>query len=833
MKLSYEWIKDFVPLDIAFDSMCETMTLTGSKVEEAWTDCDGISGVVIGEIETIEKHPNADRLVICTVNTGATSQLQIVTGATNVREGQWVPVATVGAVLADNFKIKKSKLRGVTSYGMLCSLEELGLDPHYFPDAPDDGIYIIDRSRYEKIALGQDVCDALGLRDEIVDFEITPNRPDCLSVRGIAREAAASFELPFVERDVTYEVKEDRATSDDLSVKIEANDLCPRFMGAVIRNVRIEPSPEWICRRLRSAGVRPLNNVVDITNFVMLETGQPLHAYDLRDIKKGTIIVRTAEQGETLTTLDGQPRALTDETLVICDGERPIGLAGIMGGLDTEIKTDTTTVVLESALFDAQSIHRTAARLGMRTEASQRFERGLQPEHCFEAMELALGLIDLLKAGDISHSPLDCGTRASTPVHKIYFSPQRINTFLGTDLTVEETLDYIKRSYSVTEKSEQTDEYVAYPPYWRPDLKAEADLSEEVARFYGYNHIPSRLSSGTTTTLGRRSRRQNQIRRTETFLRGCGYDEVCTVSFDSPSVSDHMRFLPDDSRRLCVTIENPLASNQSCMRTSPLPELIRIAARNIARGNPVGRIFELSTTYHPASLKNAAIDERYACAIKEPSALPDDDHLPAHRRHVALANWQERSYDGEKLYLELKGIIEQLASLFGLHERLMSFESNTSYAEYHPGRSAVVRYDGDIIGAFGVLHPRVCEAFEVTGLCGVADLALDAILRRASKDIKVKPIPAQPSLVRDLAIVTPDDVPAAAVRDFLLNEGGHLLQHIELFDVYSGPGVGAGFVSRAYTLAFNAYDHSLSDEEVNPIVERMIKQMAIRGWSLR
>lgn len=831
MKVSYQWIKDFVALDAPLKEFCDAMTLSGTKVEEVYEQCIDINGVVIGRIEEISPHPNADKLVLCQVDIGSGDKVQVVTGAPNIKEGQFVPVALTGALLADDLKIKKSKLRGQTSEGMLCSLEELGLDQHYFPNADNDGIYIIDTERFD-VTLGADACEELGLREAIIDYEITTNRPDCLSVEGIAREAAATFNLPYTEREIGYHTNADRRIEDVIKVEVQDQDLCPRFIAAGAENIKIEQSPEWLSRRLRSAGIRPINNIVDISNFVMLETGQPLHVYDVRQIAGQKIIVRRAGSDQELQTLDGQKRALLPDTLMICDSEGPIGLAGVMGGLKSEVVTDTTTVIFEAANFSKKSIHETSKRLKLRTEASQRFERGIPQERCADAIELALTLIEMLAAGEIVSGVLDVRSEEAVAPVTIDYSPQRINDFLGLDLSVKEVNSLVERSYCKVSATEKKGFYRAEVPYWRLDLKQEADLSEEVARFYGYNRIPKRFFAGTSSTLGYRSERQMQERKIKEILSGCGCYEVQTITFESPEIADLLRFPATDDRRFFVKVLNPLGEQMSIMRTSPLSEIIRIAQRNRSHGESTGAVFEMANTYHPREQRDDR-DRSYEAAKKHLDLLPDDMELPAERPHIAVCLWSDEDKASGDLFLKAKGIFEQLCRSFGLNERQLRYRRPEEGRAFHPGQSALISLNDVELGSLGIIHPEVLADFDLETNLVVLDLYLERFLEVARPLNKVKDIPRFPALTRDLAIVAPRDVFAADIAEVIYSKGGKHLSKVELFDVYSGDKLGKDLLSRAYSLEFISEKRSLTDEEINPYIEAIVSALEEKGWSLR
>ncbi|NLC25338.1 MAG: phenylalanine--tRNA ligase subunit beta [Fastidiosipila sp.] len=829
MKVSYQWIKDFVALDASLEEFCDAMTLSGTKVEEVFEQCIDIDGVVIGQIEEVSQHPNADKLVLCQVNIGNADKIQIVTGAPNVEKDQFVPVALTGAHLAGDLKIKKSKLRGQISEGMLCSLEELGLDQHFFPNANNDGIYVIDTDRFN-ISLGADACEALGLREAIIDYEITTNRPDCLSVEGIAREAAATFNLPYTERETGYQTNSELCVEDIIKVEVQDQDLCSRFMAAAVKNVKIEQSPEWLSRRLRSAGIRPINNIVDISNFVMLETGQPLHVYDLRQIAGQEIIVRRAGSDHEIQTLDGQKRSLLPDTLMICDSNGPIGLAGIMGGIESEVVSDTTTVVFEAASFSKRSIHETSKRLKLRTEASQRFERGIPDKRCADAIHLALTLVEKLEAGEIASGVLDIHSKGKTDPVTINYSPQRISEFLGLKLTDKEVNALVERSYCKVTKGEKKGFYQAEVPYWRLDLKQEADLSEEVARFYGYNRIPKRFFAGSRSTLGYRSEHQMQERKIKDILIGSGCYEVQTVTFESPQTADLLRFPTGDNRRNHVKVLNPLGEQMSIMRSSPLSEMLKIAQRNSAYGENDGAVFELANTYHPQDQRDDR-DRSFTSAKKHQDLLPDDSKLPTERPHVVVGLWSDKP--SADLFFKTKGIFEQLCRSFGINERQLNYLRPEENREFHPGQSANIYLKELKLGSLGTIHPEVLANFDLEINFVILDLYLERFLASARPLDKVKDIPRFPALTRDLAIVAPRDVFAADIADLIYNKGGEYLRNVELFDVYSDDKLGENLLSRAYALEFISEERSLSDEEVNPFIEDIVTALEEKGWSLR
>lgn len=809
MNTSLNWIKAMVPgLETVTDQQFrDAMTLSGTKVEGYECLDKNLEKIVVGEILSVERHPDADKLVVCQVNTG-TETVQIVTGAPNIEvgsKGQKVAVVLDGGRVAgghdggalpeDGIKIKKGKLRGVESYGMMCSIEELGSSREFYPNAPENGIYIFD----DTAETGSDAVAYLGLNDTVFEYEITNNRVDCYSVIGIAREAAATFRKPFNPPVVTA-TGNSEDVNDFIKVDVQAADLCTRYTARVVKNIKLAPSPEWMQRRLASAGIRPINNIVDITNYVMEEYGQPMHAYDLNTIAGNKIVVRKAADGEKFTTLDGQERELDSDMLVICDADKAIGIAGIMGGENSMITDDVTTMLFEAATFDGTNIRKSTKRLGLRTDASGKFEKGLDPENAIAAMNRACQLIEELGAGEVVGGAVDV-----YPVKKektrITFEPERINALLGTSVSVEEMMSYFKMLE--IEYDEAANELII--PTFRQDLSRTADIAEEVARFFGYDNIPTTLPHGATT-MGKISFKQRIELEASEIAQFCGFSQAMTYSFESPKVFDKLNIAADSSLRNTVVISNPLGEDFSIMRTTPLNGMLTSLATNYNRRNKNVKLYELATIYLPTQDKEA--------------------ELPTEKVEFVLGSF------GEGDFFTMKGVVEEFLERIGLRNK-PEYDPEAGKPYLHPGRQANVIYDGAVVGYIGEVHPEVADNYGLGERTYIAVLDLPVVTEIASFDRKYQGIAKFPAVTRDLSMVMPKDVLVGSVEKVIEKRGGNILEHYSLFDIYEGSQIKEGFKSVAYTLSFRAKDRTLEDKDIQPAMDKILKDLSDMGIELR
>ena len=791
MNLSRKWLNEFVEIDANDKDFAEAMTLSGSKVELTHDMGEEIKNVVVGKVLSQVRHQNSDHMWICQVDAGKDEPLQIVTGAQNVKVGDLVPVALDGSTLPGGKEIKAGKLRGELSNGMLCSFQELGLDQRDFPSAYPDGIWILsDDPELMDLTIGEDIRAAVGLDDHVVEFEITPNRPDCLSVIGLAREVSATFDKPCYFHQPEVKGGAEGVLPELLDVETPDPELCPRYTARMVRNVKIGPSPKWMRERLRAMGVRPINNIVDITNYVMLEYGQPMHAFDYRYVKGGKIIVRRAEEGEELTTLDGNVRKLTANHLVIADETRAVGLAGIMGGENSEIVADTADVVFESACFDGTCIRKGALSLGMRTEASAKFEKGLDPMNTLPAINRACELVELLGAGEVLDGVIDILNYVSQPT-RLKVEPDKINALLGTDVS-ENVMYTILQKLGFTTTKERG---VVEVPSWRGDVKEMADLAEEVARFYGYNNIPTTLMRGQTT-LGGYSDEQRLEQKLGAVCRSCGYDEIITYSFISPSWYDKIGWPENDFHRKSFKILNPLGEDTSIMRTTTLPSMLDILARNYNYRNRDVRLYELGRIY-----------------------LPGGENGLAHETKVLTLG----AYGEGFSFYGLKGAVE--AILKDLRAEEVRFETPDEFpgaVSYHPGRCAAVWAGSDCLGIIGQIHPNVAKNFGVDGELYCAELSLDELMLARGSGAEYVPLPKFPSVTRDIAVVCDEAVTVGKLEQAIRKGAKGLLKEAALFDIYRGKGIGEGKKSVAFNLILWADDRSLTSEEADEDVKSIL-----------
>lgn len=797
MNLSMNWLYDYVDVsDKSIKEYCHAMTMSGSKVEAYEVEGSALSKVVAGKILSIAPHENADALFVCQVEVGADAPIQIVTNAKNVKAGDMVPVALDGAVLPEG-KIKKCKMRGVESLGMFCGLDTLGLSSHDFPNADPDGVLVLDDEC--PTTPGQDIQSALGYNDTSVEFEITSNRPDCLSVLGLARETAATFALPFAVPEPTYHAN-DENIKDYLRVEVEDTTLCPRYCAGVVKNVKIAPSPRWMRARLRASGVRPINNLVDITNYVMLEYCQPMHAFDLRFVEDKTIHVRTAHDGEAITTLDGTERKLSTEMLVIADTKKPIGVAGVMGGEYSGMVDDTTTVVFESAYFEPKQIRRTAKGLGMRTDASLRFEKGLDPNAPYKALCRAFQLVEELGVGEIVGGIIDCDHTEKAPA-QVPFDPDWINRFLGTEIPAAEMISYLERLEFTVKDG------MVYAPSFRIDIECKADVAEEVARIYGYNSIPSATFKGVAEAA--LTPAQKFERDIATAMTALGCNEIATYSFISPKYYDKIHLPADSPLRESVTITNPLGEDTSVMRTTILPSMLEVLARNYNFRNPAAKLFEIGKEYLPTT----------------------PDKLPEEPQRLAIGLY------GNVDFYDLKGIVEGL--LDALHITGYAFarctaESGVAEAcAFHPGRSAVVTCGDTLLGVFGELHPDVLESYGIGEKAYAAKLLIPALFDVSAKEISYQPLPKYPASTRDLSLVCDDEIPVATLEAAIRKAVGNILESVKLFDVYKGQQIAAGKKSVSYSISMRSHEGTLTDEQADGAMKRVLKALAALGAELR
>ena len=796
MNLSMKWLSDYVTLNTTVKEFCAAMTMSGSKVEVATEEGSEIKNVVVGKLLSVVPHENSDHLVVCQVDVGQEQPIQIVTGAPNVKAGDIVPVALCGAELPNGVKIKKGKLRGVESNGMLCSLGELGLTVHDFPYAIADGIFLIQ----EDCQIGQDIHEAIGLNDTSVEFEITSNRPDCLSVTGLAREAAATYHVPLNLKKPTFQGI-DGNIQDALQVEIQNKEKCPRYAAGIVKNVKIAPSPRWMRERLRASGVRPINNLVDITNYVMLEYGQPMHAFDLRYVKDGKIVVRNAAEGETITTLDGVTRTLSPEMLIIADAEKPIAVAGVIGGEYSGIMEDTNTVVFESAYFEPVQVRRTAKKLGMRTDASARYEKGLDPEGCLRTLERAFELVELLGAGEPVRTHIDLNYNEKQR-NRIPFDPEWINKFLGTDISREEMCDTMKMLEI------EVDGDTCISPSFRIDLERPADLAEEVARIYGYNNIPSTVIKGVANASLTPKQKFRRTLENATVAVGC-YG-ILTYSFISPKYFDKIALPADSSLRKTVVISNPLGEDTSVMRTTTLPSMLETLSLNYKNRNAAVALYEIGKEYLPTA----------------PDKLPEEPD----RLTIGM-------YGDDADFFTLKGMVETILKTAGLHDcTYKACGTDAPFDEIcalHPGRSAVIYAGETPIGYLGEVHPTVQKNYDIGTRTYVAKLLIDEMQPLAQTEITYQPLPKFPAITRDLSLVCADEVPVGDLQAAMKNAVGNILEQITLFDVYKGEQIAAGMKSVSFSIRMRSHEGTLTDEQADAAMKRVLKALKEHGATLR
>ena len=811
MNTPLSWIKAYVPeLTCTEQEYMDAMTMSGTKVEGYEKFDADLDKIIVGKIEKIEKHPDADKLVVCQVaidEEGTTTQ--IVTGASNVKEGQKVPVVLDGGrvagghdgkKVAGGVKIKKGKLRGVESNGMMCSIEELGSSTDFYPDAAEDGIYILsDNPEYKDAPVGSDAIALLGLRDADFEYEVTSNRVDCFGVLGIAREAAATFRKPFVPPVVT-ESGNDEKTEDYISVEIQAPDLWSRYVARVVKNIKIEPSPEWMQRRLAASGIRPINNIVDITNYVMQEYAQPMHAYDLDTIAGHKIVVKRAEAGEKFQTLDGQERELDSSILMICDGEKSVGLAGIMGGENSKITDDVKTMLFEAACFDGTNIRLSGKKIGMRTDAQAKFEKGLDPNTTMEAMNRACQLIEELGAGEVVGGCVDVYPEKKEPIDVAY-DVDKINALLGIDVSEDEMCKYWEMVELVPDKAKKC----VHVPTWRQDILRLADLAEEVARFYGYDKIPTTLPSGEATQGGVSYQTSicNMIRN---VIESYGFSEGMTYSFESPKAFDKLLIPEGDELRKAIEISNPLGVDYSIMRTTPLNGMLTSLSTNYNHRNKDVRLYEMANVYLPESLPLTK--------------------LPEEKMMLALGMY------GQGDFFDMKGCVEAILDRLGITTGV-TYEPKGEHSYLHPGRKADIMIDREVLGYLGEVHPEVADNYNLGTKTYVAVLDVAKLAEKANFDIKYQGVAKFPAVTRDISLVMKKTVLAGQIEEVIRKSGGKLLEDYHLFDIYEGENVGKDEKSLAYSIRFRAKDRTLEDKDVSAVMDKILKKLENLGVALR
>lgn len=800
MKVGIEWLKEYSDIDVSMKDLSEILTMTGSKVEGYETKGDDIKNVVVGKILEIEKHPDADKLVVTKVDV-KDEILQIVTGANNIKVGDIVPIAKDGSELPGNIKIKKGSLRGVESCGMMCSIGELSLTLEEYPEQIENGIMILPKE-YEK-DLGKDIVEVLGLREDIIEFEITPNRPDCLSVEGIGRETAVSlgkkYKNPNKDIDAMQVAKTDNL--EGLTVSIEAPDLCYRYMARVVKNVKIGPSPDWMKRRLNACGVRSINNIVDITNYVMLEMGQPMHAFDINSISGKHITVRRAKEGERITTLDEQERVLTNEMLVIADEEKAVAVAGVMGGMNSEIEKDTQMVVFESAVFKGGNVRLTAKKLGLRTEASSRYEKGLSPENAQRAINRAVQLVEQLGAGEAVDTLIDVYP-TKQEIKNVEFNPERINKLLGINLSREEMTEILNKLEIKVEGD------YCIPPYYRQDIEQDADVAEEILRIYGYDKLGSTLIEAETT-LGGKTEAQKLDDRIKQMLVAKGFSEVYTYGFMNPEELAKCKIEAGNSLYdSTINIKNPLSVDYSIMKTTVVPTMMKVVSSNVAKKNMDLALFEMAKIYQ---------DNTGAISKEE---------LPEERKIITLAMTGRESD-----FYYLKGIVENILEEANvLRYELVADENESSY---HPGRTAKINIGKDTIAILGQIHPSVQENYAIAQNVYMAEIDFEKIVKYAKKEKKYTPIPKYPAVERDIAVTVTEDVEVAQIEKILKSKSKKLLESWKVFDIYRSEKLGKNKKSIAIALIFRDKSKTLTDEEINQVMEQIVEELSKMGAELR
>ena len=790
MKTSREWLEEYSEIDVDTVKLGDILTMAGQKVETIEQTGNDIKNVVVGKILEIKKHPDADHLVVTKVDVG-TEILQIVTGADNIKENDIVPIAKDGASLPGGVKIKTGKLRGIDSCGMMCSVGELGLSLADYPGQIDHGIMILEKELEKD--LGKDIVEILNLREDIIDFEITPNRPDCLSIEGLGRETAVALNKPFKNprNDIDLMKVEDKESIEGLKVSIEAPDLCYRYIARVVKNVKIGQSPEWLKRRLKACGVRSINNIVDITNYVMLEMGQPMHAFDINSIEGKQIIVRRAKNGEKITTLDEVERELDENNLVIADKNKPVAIAGVMGGLNSEIEKDTETVVFESAVFYGGSVRKTSKKVGLRTEASSRFEKGLSSENALRAINRAVQLVEQLNVGEVIDGKIDVYP-TKQKINKIPFDAEKINNLIGTNISKQEMLDILNKLDIKIEND------VAIAPYFRMDLEQSADLAEEVARFYGYDKLDTTLMKANTT-VGVRTKEQKIEHIIRQTLQNEGLSEIYTFGFINEKELDKSN-IPEELKKTAICIQNPLSEDYKYMRPSTIPSMLSTLSFNINQKNQEAALFDISRSY-----KN--IEDRV-----QKGEVPEEDKILT----IGM-------YGDEVDFFILKGIIENILSQVSINR--YDIEKETKNESYHPGRCANIKVGIDTIATFGEIHPEVLQNYDISKRAFLAEINLTKITKYARENKKYVEVPKFPAVERDIAMIVDEEIAVGDIEKVITKKGKKILESVTLFDIYRDSKLGENKKSVAYALKFRDKSKTLSDEEVNKIMDEILTEL--------
>ncbi|MFL0251695.1 phenylalanine--tRNA ligase subunit beta [Clostridium neuense] len=783
MKVPYIWLKDYVDIDINAKELGDMLTLSGSKLEEVITSGEEIQNVVTGKLLKIEPHPDAEKLVICQVEVGKEEPIQIVTGANNMAEGDIVPVALHGSTLPGGVKIKKGKLRGVLSNGMMCSAEEIGVTEEH----PVHGLMILDKDT----EVGKDIKEVLGLDNPVLDFEITSNRPDCLSIVGMARETAATLNTKYRKPKFDFTEAKGNNIKDELTVEVK-DKLCKRYMARIVKNIKIEPSPAWMQERLNLAGVRPINNIVDITNFVMIELGQPMHAFDKRMISSNKIVVERAKADEKFTTLDGTERTLTENQLMIKNGDKSVAIAGIMGGLNSEVTEDTKEIIFESANFDGTNIRISSQKLALRTEASGRYEKDLDPNLCMEALNRACNLIQELNAGEIEEGVIDVYPEKVTENY-VEVNYNWVNEFLGTKLSKEEMKGYLDRLELDTEINGDTLKVLS--PTFRNDINIREDIAEEIARIYGYNVIESTVIQSPSIRMGKSRKQVIKDMAVESLL-ASGLNESISYSFISPKVFDKILLPKDSELRNVVKIRNPLGEDFSVMRTTTLHSMMECLQRNYSRNNEFARLFEIGKVYIPAS---------------------GEGKIPEEKNVITVGMY------GGVDYFDLKGIIENLLEILGIKN--VAYVRESENPTFHPGKTALVMLKNKCLGVIGEIHPDVAENYEVEERCYIAELNLDELIENAATKKEYEPIPKFPAVTRDMAVIVDENILVQQIEDIIKRQGSSILESYKLFDVYKGKQVPEGKKSVAYSITYRDKNKTLTEKEVEKVHNKIVNTL--------